>query len=578
MKVQSKFSLLLLVILLIFAVFMIVANSILDEQRTIFREYYSHQNTVSINSILDLRKNSLIATANDYTRWDDMFRFVNRQDRAWAKNNIDSLIKDFGASAVLIYNLKLDKIYSVFNPSKKIRKDFSVPMRKILPLLKKKSLVHYFSCSKDSLLEITAVKINPSLDVERTNSNGYFVMTRLWDPSYIKELEKITHHTVILHKKNKFKRDQKPAGKKNSNEIVISKMLRNLEGKEIACLDFVAENPEMEKLIKLSYRINVGIIVLMVIIVLIFIYAARRWMKRPFEILSRSLSREETEELGILKHTKDEFRNIAELIRNSLENKKRLEQVMKTAELDMEMAVNVQRNFLPREAPQTDEWDVAYYFKPMSQVSGDFYDFYMIDNNFAGLGLFDVSGHGIASALVAMIAKSILFNCFTKGYAGALNEVMEQANRNLQQEIRYVDNYLTGVLLRFSKNEVEYVNAGHPDIFLKTKDGASRVRNEKDVPISGFFLGVESLNIPYEAFSFTVEQGDYILLYTDCLPESKNTDKKLYGARRIRESFARAPAGTANEVLSFILGDLYTFLEGRRDFSDDLTVLVLKKL
>ncbi|HPL15551.1 MAG TPA: hypothetical protein PL180_02555 [Spirochaetota bacterium] len=120
------------------------------------------------------------------------------------------------------------------------------------------------------------------------------------------------------------------------------------------------------------------------------------------------------------------------------------------AQRDLNMAVNVQRTFLPSEAPVSDEWELSYFLHPMAGVSGDFYDFYVLDGRLAGVGIFDVSGHGIASALVTMIAKSIIFRNFKKRTGPGLGGVFDRSNHELYHEIGMSGFYLTGILLRLS--------------------------------------------------------------------------------------------------------------------------------
>ena len=69
---------------------------------------------------------------------------------------------------------------------------------------------------------------------------------------------------------------------------------------------------------------------------------------------------------------------------------------------------------IPKTAPKNDAWDIAFEFIPMSGVSGDLYDFYVSEGEITGLTLCDVSGHGIASGLVTMIARSVFFRNFSK--------------------------------------------------------------------------------------------------------------------------------------------------------------------
>ena len=249
------------------------------------------------------------------------------------------------------------------------------------------------------------------------------------------------------------------------------------------------------------------------------------------------------------------------------------------ADMDMKMAINVQKKFLQDSPPQSDEWEIAYEFKPMSGVSGDFYDFYSIENKLTGVGIFDVSGHGVASSLVTMIAKSVIYQEYVKNLNENLNEMIQKANNNLQNEIGSVDNYLTGIILRFENNKIEYVNAGHNDIYIKSKSKkVYPVRKNDGDSITGFFLGLKDIPSSYEMLSFTIDTNEYILLFTDCILESENDHKEAYGEERIMKSFKEAPSSSAQQVLDYIVKDFYAFVADRDNLSDDLTIIVLKKL
>ena len=95
----------------------------------------------------------------------------------------------------------------------------------------------------------------------------------------------------------------------------------------------------------------------------------------------------------------------------------------------------------------------------MAGVSGDLYDFYLEDNVLTGVSILDVSGHGIASGLITMLARTIFYRNFAAGKEEDLSEILEKSNRHLIKEIGNVDYYLTGILLRFKQDSVEYVNA-----------------------------------------------------------------------------------------------------------------------
>ncbi len=254
-----------------------------------------------------------------------------------------------------------------------------------------------------------------------------------------------------------------------------------------------------------------------------------------------------------------------------------LESAHRTAARDMAMAANVQQSYLPVNPAGLENYEVASYFKPAAAVSGDFYDYYVSDTILRGAGLFDVSGHGIASGLITMLAKATFFRTFMGGLDKPLDRVITFANDILQGELENVDNYLTGVLMRFKGNTVEYVNAAHGDILLRTAGGVRPVVREDGESISGVFLGVPIFTLPYEVLSFDVESNDVIFLFSDCLEENRNDDDEVFGRDRVIDSLASAPGDSADTILHHVINDFFAFIGGEGKMTDDLTVLVLRK-
>ncbi|MCP4130469.1 MAG: SpoIIE family protein phosphatase [bacterium] len=260
-----------------------------------------------------------------------------------------------------------------------------------------------------------------------------------------------------------------------------------------------------------------------------------------------------------------------------------LEKSEKRHELDMRIAANVQSSLFPKSAPASNMYDIALMFKPMACVSGDFYDFYTRgekdDKKLEGIGLFDVSGHGISSGLITLMAKSIIFRDFTNYPDKTLNAIIDQINTELIQEIGEADSYITGLLLRFKDDAVEYVNSGHPDILYRPAKGGTiqAITDEDGQSIAGPFLGVDLMNKPFQSTSFRFNKGDYLLLYSDCLIEAKNSAGEYFEEDRLRELFRDAPGETAREILDHIMKKFYEFIDIKKQIDDDLTVILVKK-
>jgi PAS domain S-box-containing protein len=110
-------------------------------------------------------------------------------------------------------------------------------------------------------------------------------------------------------------------------------------------------------------------------------------------------------------------RDITELKHQEAELKqanKELRARQRIAELEMNIASNIQSQLFPKEPPFSNDWDIAFVFKPLMGVSGDFYDFYEDDGILKGLSLFDVAGHGISSGLITLLARSIISRHFNE--------------------------------------------------------------------------------------------------------------------------------------------------------------------
>ncbi|WP_304225490.1 PP2C family protein-serine/threonine phosphatase [Gracilinema caldarium] len=256
-----------------------------------------------------------------------------------------------------------------------------------------------------------------------------------------------------------------------------------------------------------------------------------------------------------------------------------LEEANYRAQRDLKMAEFVQKSFYPAFLPTLENWDIAYAFEPMAGVSGDLYDFYIDEKTLLGAGLFDVSGHGIASGLVAMLAKSVVYRQFTDGRDIPLGEVMKKIDEKLIAEKGNIENYLTGILLRFSGDRVEYVNAGHPDLLYRSgRSGIVKAVESRQGESRGRFIGLEGLSEGYRSLRFPIHQGDTLFVYSDCLVEAKNASGEDFGNDRIRAALSQAPAEQgAAAVRDYILQQFKGFLAGEPP-KDDLTMLVMIKV
>ena len=210
---------------------------------------------------------------------------------------------------------------------------------------------------------------------------------------------------------------------------------------------------------------------------------------------------------------------------------------------EMDMAAQVQTRLFHTTSPTDATWDIDIVFRPLYPVSGDFYDFYESDGTLQGVSLFDVSGHGVSAGLITMIARSIVFKSFTSMNDRPLDEVMSAINDELMNEIGQMDDFVTGVLLRFRENVMEYVNAAHPHLLLRRADGRVEVIKDVYKENRGTFLGTFAGMRNYTVMKLEVNPGDLLLAYTDAFIECLGDARRHYGLDRLVASFRSAPDG-----------------------------------
>jgi len=141
-----------------------------------------------------------------------------------------------------------------------------------------------------------------------------------------------------------------------------------------------------------------------------------------------------------------------------------------------------------------------------------------------------------------------------------------------------IENYMTGAMLRMSGERVEYVNAGHPKLFYRMKSG-------KTIPVEiagkgshgeGGIIGIPGLEPEFSTIVFSMKSGDSLILYTDCLNESRSIEGNEFGTEGIRKAFSEANGNTAAKKIDAVLEKFRAFTEGT-EIKDDLTVIVIQK-
>lgn len=238
---------------------------------------------------------------------------------------------------------------------------------------------------------------------------------------------------------------------------------------------------------------------------------------------------------------------------------------------ELNLASSIQAHMLPcifPPFPEHSEFDLYAIMDPAKEVGGDFYDFYMIDEDKLAIIVADVSGKGVPAALFMVIARTLLKNYTQMGMEP--NKVFETVNRLLcdgNDAGLFVTAWM-GVL-ELSNGTMTYVNAGHNPPLLKRADGRFEYMRER----TGFVLaGMEGVR--YRQNTLCIAPGDRLFLYTDGVTEATNPDQKLYGEDRLQAFMNSHADGATASVLRELREDIDVFAGSAPQF-DDITMLLL---
>lgn len=255
----------------------------------------------------------------------------------------------------------------------------------------------------------------------------------------------------------------------------------------------------------------------------------------------------------------------------------KLHKINLTLESEIALASVIQQNFFRQDLAEVKNVEISFYNKPMVGVSGDVYDFYKSGSKLDGFGLFDISGHGISSGLVTMLVKNIIIKEFYDHSSLELWEIMDHINERVILEKGGIQNYLTGVLVRFSENgKIELVSAGHPMPVIYHKD-TGRCELLKQDSSSVGAIGIAGFPHFYNSIFVDFKKGDEIILYSDGVSDVSNENGEEFGVSRFMHAIEANASKkiSVNEQAAALVREIELF-RGKKAQTDDLTFIILK--
>ena len=337
-------------------------------------------------------------------------------------------------------------------------------------------------------------------------------------------------------------------------------------------------------------QLFLSLVIIIVLTIWISINFSKRFVRPIVELtngvkeiakgnLDKKLDIKTGDEIEVLS---DSVNNMTSDLKEYMENFSNAAAEKEKIAAELNVAKNIQAGMLPSVEPDfsnNKEFDLAATMIPAKEVGGDFYDFYMLNENHLAVTVADVSGKGVGAALFMVISKTLLKDlslidaAFSEGQEPNLSSIVERANKFLydnNEEKMFVTVFYG--ILNLKTGEFVYVNAGHnPPMIRYRNDGEfSFINNEKRNPI----LGVKR-KIKYQEYRLTLSPGDMIFFYTDGVTEAMNNQRELFNEKRLKSALDNLSDGSkANDILSSVYESVKKHV-GDAEQSDDMTMLGL---
>ncbi len=342
-------------------------------------------------------------------------------------------------------------------------------------------------------------------------------------------------------------------------------------------------NPGIYKNIIKIAIVEIVCVILLVILMVIYL---RSIVIKPVTFLSGIVSSYEhgelVEDISIFDKNNDEITTLAYSFKDMTV---RIEEYIRdltivTAEkerigAELNVATQIQADMLPRifpPFPDRTEFDLYASMNPAKEVGGDFYDYFLIDDDHLGFVMADVSGKGVPAALFMVIAKTLIKNRALMGDNAGPGEILAYANDQLC-EGNDAELFVTVWLgiLTISTGHVQFSSAGHeyPAVFRNEK-GCFVLEKDKHGPPVATMEGLH-----FREHETYLQKGEMIFLYTDGVTEATSADTELFGEDRMVDSLNNVSGEKVEDILKTVRNDIDTFVGEAPQF-DDITMLCLK--
>ncbi len=343
--------------------------------------------------------------------------------------------------------------------------------------------------------------------------------------------------------------------------------------------------PEEEMTRDIRAQISTGVvgICVLLLLVIISVLLVSTSLTRPLQKLALAVSKLGAGQFDSKVHgidTSDEIGQLARGFNRMLDelksNMRSLGREMAARELvekELNVARDIQASLLPHTFPpfpNRTEFDLHGINQAARGVAGDFFDFFFVNDEKLVMVMADVSGKGVPAAMVMAVARTIIRNLVNVGSSPA--EILLETNR-LLLENESPSIFITMIIAIYepASGQMVYSNAGHHPPYRLHGSGGVRSFEEAKGTIVGMIDGIE-----FQDSETVIEKGEYVVMYTDGIPEARSPDGKFYGEEYFEALLSANAGASAYEICDLTINEVNGFQAG--NLSDDMTLMVFRRL
>jgi len=321
-KIQFKIIALITLITAIFVFGLFsLRHSVVKNISALLNDRVSEKDTI-LRRIIDLKSSTLTSYIYDNSYWDELLAFSISKDEKWAEENFLPSMKTYNLDCVWLYDKDMNLTYTINDFNDRTFRELPISREEMKSIVFKDPFAHFFINTSSGLMEISSGPLQPSSDSKRiTPPQGYYIGGRIWDKEYLNDLSVISSSkiSIISNIRDTIIKDDL-----NSYEFINEIYLKDWNGSNLVKLRAITESLVTKKSVNFTTYQFIGTIIFIVLIITLISLFLFKIVNIPLNSITYSLEKESIEPINYLQNQKNEFGQIARLIKDFFTNKEYL--------------------------------------------------------------------------------------------------------------------------------------------------------------------------------------------------------------------------------------------------------------